>query len=324
MWQAHGEATGLILGPRLDALREEVGDVRTLPPEPSPEQLKDPVFARRYSAQKALFYYQSNRGVTNFPFFRASSQAEARESGGKFVTVDARKTLWEADQARKLGDKVKAMQLYKSGLEKWRQVLLDNPDFYRPENGTRAEEDTYEFELDYLRLLVQDDPRVRQQARVIGTAAGSIIPFLPVPPWGAETATILAAANDQGKGVQAVIPFLSPPYPNPAEATGANAMGSPLWNPRAKQFITDSARQIYSAESPFWRPEARDEIYWSIAESFSPFFGTIPNETASKFRGEPWIRASVKESVRVRQGVQRKPTTPQQPVPKQDPPRKKQ
>src|SRR5439155_21226070 len=125
---------------------ESVGIVG-YPPEPSEDQKADPAFMRRYRAQAALFFYQQNRQVTNFPYYFAASKAEADPR-----TVRARKTLWKADQARRVADRKTALKLYykdfdpltnpdgrenpESGLVLWKQVLLNHPDFHRPDIST--------------------------------------------------------------------------------------------------------------------------------------------------------------------------------------------
>jgi hypothetical protein len=192
MWTRHGEEYAVSLDPaRLSELRREAGEATGTLPEMTREQFEqlDPAIRRRYEAQAALYFYAQNRSVTNFPFFLHSSQAEARPE-----TVQARKTLWQAEQARKAGNKLRAITLYEDGLKRWRQVLLDNPNFHRPEDshGDRTEEETFEYELEYLRLIIQDDPRVRQRAREVGSAARAVVPFLPDP---AETANPLLKAE---------------------------------------------------------------------------------------------------------------------------------
>src|SRR5262249_20214613 len=129
MWAAHGYRNGLTLAPdKYAALKEIAGDASTMPAEPTAEHLADPNMIRRYRANLALYIYNQNRAVTNFPFFLAQAQGEAKTG-----TIQARKTLWKADQKRKAGKKSEAIELYKEGLERWKQVLIENPEFHRPE-----------------------------------------------------------------------------------------------------------------------------------------------------------------------------------------------
>jgi hypothetical protein len=179
MWTKHGNDNGLILNEaRLAEYNKYKVDINSLPAEPTPEQLADPDFRRRDQATKAVFFYSSNRHVTNFPYFLAAAEAEERVVDGKPVTVLARKTLWLADQARKLANTPKAIALYHDGLKQWKQVLIDNPTFHRTD---RTEEETYEFELAYLRLLVQSDERVRERANVLAHTLHGVVPFLTEP-----------------------------------------------------------------------------------------------------------------------------------------------
>ena len=201
MWRQHGRDYALTLSPeRYASLQAQAGDPTTMPTEPTPEQINDPAFVRRYVAAGALRYYTSNRATTNFPYFLASAEAEARVIGGQPLTVLARKTLWQADQARKSGSTDKALRLYKDGLEQWKRVLADNPTFHRlppPDRSDQAEEETFEYEVAYLRLLVKDDERVRERANRVAHAAHAVVPFLtvPFPKDGGGTDPLWSTAN---------------------------------------------------------------------------------------------------------------------------------
>jgi hypothetical protein len=180
MWSKHGEAYGLSMPTdRYVALKTIAGDVQTLPPEPTPEQLNDPAFAKRYRAMAAIYFYHSHRNVTNFAYFQAAAQAEAQPK-----TIEARKILWQASQARQAGNKLQAIALYKDGLERWKGVLTDNPNYHRNDRTDRAEEEAYEYEIEYLRLIAQDDRavRVRAQEEYDKVAQGlrAVMPFMPI------------------------------------------------------------------------------------------------------------------------------------------------
>jgi hypothetical protein len=189
MWSDHGYQYGLELSPsRLSRLKSEAGvanenDYIPLPPRATTEQLADPAFATRYQAAEALSYYQSNRQLTNFPFYLANSRGEQLPE-----TIEARKTLWKADQARRLGNNVVAAGLYKTGLLQWQKVLGANPSFHRDQRLMKIEEETCEFELDYIRLLAANDPtqEVRAAARAkyaqaherAAAKSSAVLPFL--------------------------------------------------------------------------------------------------------------------------------------------------
>lgn len=197
MWLTHGENYGQVLdAARLARYREDAriapgaNDFVPLPPDLTEAQAQDATYKRWHAATTALFFYHQNRTVTNFPYYLASAQAEARPE-----TIRARKMLFEADQSRRAGNRLEAIRLYKDGLEQWKAVLLANPAYHRPERFDKAEEETYEYELEYLRLLAQDDPRVRDKAREAYRAVlGGAVPFLTADP------AVPAAARDAVHG----------------------------------------------------------------------------------------------------------------------------
>lgn len=258
LWSAHGERTGLILSePLLQSLYEtyrgpgqySASQMMSFPNEPTEDEKADPMAMRRYRAHAALFYYQQNRQVTNFPFYLASAVAEQKPE-----TVLARKLLWQADQARRSGNRVQALSLYQVGLEKWKLVLVDNPSYHRQESNYRIEEETYEYELEYIRLLIRASP----------------------PELEAEV-------NRMGRGFQAVIPFL----PDPIPTSGGQ-----------------------------WHPDAIEGMKWDAAErAVSPFSMPIPTEgplARTPYKGSPWVRPEVKDTVRTRLGLQVRAPQPAQ------------
>jgi hypothetical protein len=238
MWKEHGEATGLSLDPaRLERLRRQAGDTNSFPASPSPEQAEDESLRRRYKAAMAIQYYFSNRSTTNFPFFLASADAEQQP-----MTVEARKTLWQAEQARKVGEPLKAIRLYKDGLERWKQVLVAQfQKLYRPkppDRGDRIEEETYEYELAYQRLLVQHDDRVRRAANEI------------------------ARAIRLADGFAGAAPFQGVPFP---EGGGNEAALDPYWNTanreELKWFVVENVGGA-DFSSPFVGSLAPDGTPW--------------------------------------------------------------
>lgn len=158
-WSTHGYEYGLALRPnQLEQYRKDAGLASSsefvgMPPDPRPEQMANEAFARRYKALSALFYYHSNRSLTNFPFYLAMAEGEQQKE-----TIEARKTLRKAEQERRVNNVIAAARLYKQGLNQWKDVLRKNPAFHRPERLSKVEEDTYEYELDYLRLIALRDP----------------------------------------------------------------------------------------------------------------------------------------------------------------------
>jgi hypothetical protein len=198
MWDQHGQTHALVVdSARLKAYDDAAARRPTGNVEPTAEELRDPEYRRWLLMSEAPRAYQQNRQVTNFPFFLTTAQTERKPE-----TVAARRTLWTAEQARKLGRKQEAMTLYKKGLEEWREILRNNKEYHRSERSDRIEEETYAFELAYLRLIVQDDQQVRDKATVLVDQAKAALSVMPFPltqssPMG------LAMAQDEARWVVA-------------------------------------------------------------------------------------------------------------------------
>jgi hypothetical protein len=247
MWKEHGDKYALSLSQERLARYQELARQTpggVLPSDPTPDQEAQPW----YRAAVALSVYAQNRHVTNFPYFLADAQAEARvrripgSPNPVPVTVLARKTLWRAEQARKLGNKDQATRLYEDGLERWKDVLRGDPDFHRSNRSDRTEEETFGYEQAYLRLIVQDNARVR------GTVPDPNRP----------------GANQIARALKAVIPFLPDPEP----------VATPLWSKDAREelkwFVAEKffsplagVMDVDDPErkgTPWIRPELREAI----------------------------------------------------------------
>ncbi|VTU01808.1 Uncharacterized protein OS=Isosphaera pallida (strain ATCC 43644 / DSM 9630 / IS1B) GN=Isop_3426 PE=4 SV=1 [Gemmataceae bacterium] len=212
MWTEHGEKYGLVIEPaRLENYKSEAA---RRPPDGAPAEAVE----RWQRASSAVFYYGTNRQVTNFPYFLAAAIGESRvDAAGRPITVLARKTLWQAERARRLGNKLGprgAIALYREGLELWKQVLAADREFHRPPNGSeRTEEETYGYELAYLRLLVQDDQTVRARAAELGRDVQAAFHTLPVPFGAAGRFVEVRDVQDEFKwhtAERVVSPFAKP------------------------------------------------------------------------------------------------------------------
>jgi hypothetical protein len=275
MWQKHGREHGLIVSDaRLHRYESDAqGNVTSLPMNPDDDDFSDVARRAKYEGRLALFFYPQNRMVSNFPFFLSSSEAEAQPE-----TVAARKILWQAEQARKLG-RSNAAQLYEDGLKKWKAVLVKNPNFHRPERSTHTEEETFTHDLAYLRLLIQHDEKLRtrtnEEAQVVASAlqvAGAMLPFQPFQ-------------------FEASLPY---------------------WSKGSSTFFGTAIMQAWTARDavPEWKKESLEDMKWTIGEAeFAIFAGLITQEDGVNDErvGSPWIRTEARTSVLSTQGVLRKP-----------------
>jgi hypothetical protein len=310
MWQTHGYRYALELSAeRLGAYERATKEAPAGYPGNLPADVREHPAAQ---AASALYFYRLNRGVTNFPFFLASAEGESRLVRDVPVTVRARKALWAAEQARKLGNKPLAIRLYAGeydekgqlikpgGLQLWKEVLAGDRAFHRPERGEKTEEETYTYELAYLRLLIEEE-RVWDKANQIADPARAVVPFFTHPFPLTLKRSRVAANEEVARAFRAVVPF-APDALFPRPFPGAAADDPP-------------------AAPPQWSKDAREEIKWYVAEKFfSPFAGVMDEKdgVSDDRKGTPWVRPDIKESVRVQLGIQRA-RTDQQPRPEGPP-----
>ncbi len=218
MWNTHGQRNGMVLSPLKRQQLEDRGGVRgtptAMPPEYSPEDIKAlGLDAGKLDAIRALIYYEQNRQVTNFAFFLESSRAEKDQ-----ITVDARKLLYEAKLAEDSAENLRAIRLYTTALARWREVLARYPQFHRPERSDRTEEETYEFEINFILLLKKTDGIVRARAERAAEASAALFPGLSEIVKG----DYLQAAAEDEAGIRIATEALLTIFPKFAEGTPEN------------------------------------------------------------------------------------------------------
>jgi hypothetical protein len=247
MWQVHGDRYGLIVEPaRMKSYEDVAGEMRGRS-EPTEKELGDPAFRIKLLMSDAPRQYEMNRQLTNFPFFLVSSQAERQPE-----TVDARRTLWRAEQARKFGKKALAMDLYKKGLLDWREVLRRNADYHRNPRSDKAEEETYAFELAYLRLIVQDDQSVRDKATALVAQGKTVISVMPFPLAKASPLG-LSVAQDEAKWVIAENDPTYSPFVGSMDTTDARR-GGPWIRPDIKNSVRQQQGVQRASDVPVLDP----------------------------------------------------------------------
>ncbi len=176
-------------------------------PQPRPDELEDPRMRESIEANAALAYYYRNRQVTNFDSFL--NQAEAEMDA---LTVGARKMIYQAERYQRNGDR-------KSAIDKYEKVLgtQENPRiwagmlqrFKKFAETDKAQEDTYNAQLNYLRLVQERDmPKFEQVTMGLFTLmrpASAMGSFASLR--AAETRCLLADLPQISRGVQ---PFWPP------------------------------------------------------------------------------------------------------------------
>jgi len=184
--------------------------------------------------------------------------------------------LWEAEQADKAADKVRAAEAYAKGLAAWRQVLLNYKSFHRSGSNQKAEEDSYEYHLALVRLIEQS-PRVDVIAKNRSLAIRGVIP---------------AADDELIKG------YLSRDIAE-REAWVLTAIADPRVQSRADQILRDSKTDVNLLAKYPSIAKGREAIVRELVESKD--YEWLP-EYMSDLKDDTnrWVRNEVQKSVRDR------------------------
>ena len=319
MWTRYGEDNAQILPP---GMREQLLDAAgltatptSLPPELPQDELERRGWTpRKLEAWMALVFFEQNRNITNFAYFLESTRAERDP-----LTVEARKLLWQADEARQYGRQVQASRLYPYALARWREVLATFPLFHRPGGSDATEEATYEAEVELYRLL-REDGTVHARTDQTVEAFQALFPHAKLPGIveSVRADFLQAVAEDEAvaritaESVTRVFPRLPLPATAPEKeivrrveertaqtAAGLGAVGSSaaVADGRAADAVRPGVvRSVIDAEFAWmkefkYQPKERDP------------FGR-PDQLAY------WVSPSIKESVRSRLGLVRRSSAP--------------
>ncbi len=183
MWVDFGRTNGLILTNtqmqryRDDAVRtvKQLGPLGGLPPDFTDDQLESLGLEREWvKARAALVLHSQNASTSNFPFFLASTEAEASRE-----LVEARKLRWEADRAYASAETTVAIRRYTEANAKWRLALQRYPTFHRGERMETVEDSTAELEVKLMKLLVDE-----RRGAATKSALGAIVPQSAIAPGG--------------------------------------------------------------------------------------------------------------------------------------------
>lgn len=254
-------------------------------------------------AKKSLIYYDQNRRMTNFPYFLASSEAEQDS-----LTINARKLLFAAEEAKDNAENNAAIRDYTQGLAIWREVLQKYPNFHRPDNSERTEEDTYEYELELTNLL-KEDGNVRRRAVETGEAMRVLFPGLAeyaepdILDDVAEEETLIRISM-LDKRVQEQAKVLARDMATESADTVQSALQAVAGNLTISYGGPDS-NLIVALENRMYNRAARQlvetEFDWLPLYKSRPFKDSQGNY--APVPGDYWVRPSARESVRSRLGL---------------------
>ena len=200
-------------------------------------------------------------------------------------------------------------------------MLAGDRNFHRPEGSERIEEQTYEYEIEYLRMLVQDDqPHPRTgQCPGLSHAERRAVPDLSLSGNTSPVATRGQRASPGPCRPASLCVFMTTPYPR--VLTQRRPRPTSVWNASRRRPQLPAA--VHSApvprrggrsahsDSPV-EQGAQEEIKWYVADrDFSPFSSLM--DTPDDRRGTPWVRSEVKTIVRVSLGIERRKDLAMQP-----------
>ena len=246
MWVDHGRENGLNRQPfELENLRK-VAEVyarkRGFTPggqmlEPRPGDFEE--YRESIKANIILMQYQRDLGLTNYETFLYQSEAEKAPE-----TITARKLFFQADRARKRGESSTAIALYeqvlgtqqKLGL--WGKILLSRKTFRS--RGERILEETYENQINYLRLVrAARMPELRKATLMLFDILRNANPALQASPYYfAMSETIVQPKLPALEAVEAIWP--------PGPFDGDDPEGA-LWIP---EHVKDRVRMNMNLTKP--------------------------------------------------------------------------
>ena len=177
MWEDYGRTNGLLLTPTQLARYEEdarktaiLGAPGSAPPDFTDDQLQSLNLKRSWvNARRMLVFYKQNESVTNFPFFFASTQAEASRE-----MVDARKFLWEANRAYAAAKSAEAIRRFTEANAKWRLALQKHEKYHNGDRSDTVQEFTAELELKLMKLLM-DERKVPPVKAALQALVGHVV-----------------------------------------------------------------------------------------------------------------------------------------------------
>jgi hypothetical protein len=128
---------------------------------------KDPESLRALQAvAQTLHWIDSYHAMTNYLGFLDQTDAEGHDE-----TVAARQKFYLADRLRQDND-IRALAVYREALDDWIDVMARFPTFGRQQD---IQEDSYEAELNYLRLLMKQ--KQRQLDPLVKAASNTLVPL---------------------------------------------------------------------------------------------------------------------------------------------------
>jgi hypothetical protein len=242
MWERRGKASLMLLDdqllaelralalPLLQSRGRQIGEVPggAEPPPGDPDH-------DAWVAANKLFLYHYSQTLTNFRHFYNRSLVEMDPD-----MIEARRTLFDAVQAIRRGQRDRAADLYesKTGLELMRHVLEKYKDF---RDDPLMQDELYEMELRYIKLMQDKDGGTNKQYMAAGSLLGAWAPAGAAPLW---PGLIYAALTEPSLTSNLPVPDFLPAPRMRLEAAG------PDGEPFIPEHVIDGVRQRHGLAKP--------------------------------------------------------------------------
>jgi hypothetical protein len=178
MWELRGKRSLMLLEPQALADKQAKAAAYLKPRgytvgrHPGPEPAADSPEHEGWEAARFMFEYTYANNLSNFKHFYYNSLVEMEPERNGQSLIEARKTLFEARQNVRQGRRDRAAELFesKTGLERLRLILERYREFRDDENN---QEDFYEFELRYIKLMQDKEGGTYKQLMSAGSLLGA-------------------------------------------------------------------------------------------------------------------------------------------------------
>jgi len=193
MWERRGRRSLMLIDPqRLVELRALAApylksrNVQMGMAPPSQEPAEDHPDHEAWAAARVLFELEYSQRLTNFKhfYYRSLVEMEPEKEKDDHSLLAARRTLFQARQNVRQGRRAPAVELFesKSGLERLRLVFELHPEL---REDPFTQEEFYELELRYIKLMQEKDGGKFKQYALAGNLLAAGLPQGPAPAWAA-------------------------------------------------------------------------------------------------------------------------------------------
>jgi hypothetical protein len=228
------------------------------------------------NARRADVHFQQNSQITNFQYFLATSEAEKSPA-----LVEARRLLWDADLLRLGADRKASLRLAVQSMVRWREVCQQFPRYH---NNDSIQEQMVEAENSIVSSL---KPEFTAQVEELRAARLALKALAPVAP-----------EVDAGDALQAL-----------AENEAALRMADATRNDLLANRVQDVTVALTGAVGGWVPTVAEAELPGSVRRGLIEGEFAWMKQYTTDAKTTPWIRSTVRDTVKQRLGLSKPPET---------------